>query len=104
MTAEELDAGLRRAYRGFYGRSRRARRFLREMRGRDPRFHLALTAANVNYATRYRRPHLSPQAGYEAAADDITRLLAASQAPAQEALNVAFRLARQPVPAGAPLT
>ena len=102
MTAEELDAGLRRAYRGFYGRSRRARRFLREVRGRDPRFHLALTAANVNYATRYRRPGLSPEPGYDAWPEDIARLAAASQAPAQEALNVAFSSARAALPVAGP--
>ncbi len=98
MTAEQLDAGLRRAYRNFYGRSRRARRFLREVRGRDPRFHAALTAANVNYATRYRRPSLSPEAGYDAWPEDIARLAAASRAPAQEALNVAFTAARASLP------
>ncbi|MGH9164726.1 MAG: hypothetical protein ACRDZW_04325, partial [Acidimicrobiales bacterium] len=87
-------AGVRTAYRGFYGRSRRARRFLREFRGRDPRFHLALTAANVNYATRYRSPGLSPEPGYVASPEDVAGLLEASQAPAQEALNVAFTNAR----------
>jgi len=90
MTAGELSDGLRRAYRGFYGVRPRARRFMKEVRRRDPRFHLALTAAGQNYATRYRNPHTSPYAGYEADPDDIERLIKASSAPAQEALNVAF--------------
>ncbi len=103
MTADELADGLRRAYRGFYAARPRARRFWREARRRDPRFHLALGAANQNYATRYRNPTLSPEPGYEADPDDIARLIQASAAPAQEALNVAFanvRLMPKPSPAG----
>jgi len=94
MTAEQLDAGLRSAYRNFYGRSRRARRFLRDVRGRDPRFHMALSAANVNYATRYRRPGLTPEPGYVAHPEDVAGLAETSRVPAQEALNVAFSNAR----------
>ena len=98
MSAAELEAGLGRAYRNFYGRSRRWRRFARHARGRDPRFHLAVSAANENYAHRYRNPTCSPDAGYEASPDDIAELLEASSAPAQEALNVAFTRARTSVP------
>jgi len=90
MTAAQLEAGLARAYRNFYSRSRMWRRFKRHARGREAAFHGALTAANVNYATRYRRPTCSPDPGYEASREDIARLMHASAAPAQEALNVAF--------------
>ncbi|MGH3851431.1 MAG: B12-binding domain-containing radical SAM protein, partial [Pseudonocardiaceae bacterium] len=100
MTPAELETGLARAYRNFYGSRRRWNRFKRTARGRDVIFQLALTAANVNYATRYRNPTCSTDAGYEADADDIAGLMAASAAPAQEALNVAFAAAqtRLPVP------
>ena len=90
MTAEQLEDGLRRAYRGFYAVRPRARRFWREVRRRDPRFHGALTVANHNYATRYRNPRPSPEEGFEASAEDLASLVQASAAPAQEALNVAF--------------
>ena len=93
MTAAELEAGLATAYRSFYSRPRRRGRFRRLGKGREKAFHLALSAANRNYATRYRDPHCSPEDGYEADPDDIKGLLAASAAPAQEALNVAFATA-----------
>ncbi|MDQ6727431.1 MAG: B12-binding domain-containing radical SAM protein [Actinomycetota bacterium] len=90
MTAEQLEAGLGRAYRNFYGVQRRARRFLRHRQGRETIFHLALATTNENYAWRYRNPGPSKGEGYEASAEDIAGLMAASSAPAQEALNVAF--------------
>ncbi|MDP8937989.1 MAG: B12-binding domain-containing radical SAM protein [Actinomycetota bacterium] len=90
MTAAELESGLATAYRNFYSRSRMWSRFKRHAKGREAVFHGALTTANVNYATRYRRPTCSPDPGYEARKDDIARLMHASAAPAQEALNVAF--------------
>ena len=94
MTAAELEAGLARAYRTFYSPARRWARFRRNRAGRETVFHLALSAANENYASRYRNPHCSPEPGYEASKEDIQNLMAASQAPAQEALNVAFLKAK----------
>ena len=94
MTAAQLETGLATAYRNFYSRSRRWARFRRHRAGRETVFHLALNAANHNYATRYKDPHCSPEPGYEAAKEDISALIAASQAPAQEALNVAFLKAK----------
>ena len=90
MTAGQLEDGLRQAYRWYYRRSRRARRFLRESGRRDPRFNLALAAAASNYDHHYRRLRLFPGPAYEAAPEDVARLARASAAPAQEALNVAF--------------
>ncbi|MCA1684004.1 MAG: hypothetical protein LC708_02610, partial [Actinobacteria bacterium] len=74
--------------------SRRWGRFRRNFKGRETVFHLALSNANQNYAHRYKNPHVSPEPGYEAAKEDIAALMAASQAPAQEALNVAFLKAK----------
>ncbi|HVF15113.1 MAG TPA: radical SAM protein [Acidimicrobiales bacterium] len=94
MSAEQLQRGLAAAYRNFYSRPRRRRRFLRNFKGRDALFHLALSRANFNYAHRYKNPQASPEPGYQAAKEDISALLATSQAPAQEALNVAFLKAK----------
>jgi radical SAM superfamily enzyme YgiQ (UPF0313 family) len=94
MTAEQLETGLATAYRNFYSRSRRWGRFRRNFKGRETVFHMALSAANENYAHRYKSPHVSPEPGYEAAKEDISALMAASEAPAQEALNVAFLKAK----------
>ncbi|MGQ0742735.1 MAG: B12-binding domain-containing radical SAM protein [Acidimicrobiales bacterium] len=98
MTPEDLETGLARAYRRFYAPARRWRRFKRTARGREAIFQGALTTANFNYAMRYRNPTCSTDAGYEAAKEDIAGLLAASAAPAQEALNVAFADARRRLP------
>ena len=90
MSAAELEAGTRRAYRRFYQARPRLARFLRESRRRDPRFNLALAAAGHDYARHYRDPTCSDEAGYEAAAGDLALLAQASAAPAQESLSVAF--------------
>jgi radical SAM superfamily enzyme YgiQ (UPF0313 family) len=100
MSAEQLEAGLATAYRAFYSKRRRWGRFRGLAAGREKAFHLALTATNHNYATRYRNPGCSPDDGYEADPDDIAGLLAASAAPAQEALDVAYASA---VAAGTPV-
>ena len=90
MTAEQLEAGLARVYKNFYSGKRRLRRFAREVRRRDPRFHGALTTCNVNYSTRYRDIHYSEEPGYEASPEDIAALTTVSAVPAQEALAAAF--------------
>ena len=90
MTAAELEAGLRRAYRRFYRARPRLARFVRECRRRDPRFNVALAAAGQNYARHYRAPRCSADEGYEATAQDLARLAVVSAAPAQETLDLAF--------------
>jgi hypothetical protein len=98
MTAQQLETGLATAYRTFYSKRRRFNRFKRNFKGRETVFHMALSTANENYAWRYRNPHVSPEPGYEAAKEDISALMAASSAPAQEALNVAFLKAKATTP------
>ncbi|MDQ6928288.1 MAG: B12-binding domain-containing radical SAM protein [Actinomycetota bacterium] len=90
MTATQLEEGLRRAYRRFYSTKPRFRRFWREARRRDPRFNSAMALCGQNYATRYRQPHHSTEAGYEAHPDDIESLATVSAVPASEALDAAF--------------
>ncbi|HWH35564.1 MAG TPA: radical SAM protein [Acidimicrobiales bacterium] len=90
MTAEELEVGMRRAYRRFYQARPRLARFWRESRRRDPRFGTALAVAGQNYATHYRSPRCSDEPGYHAEPADLERLALASAAPAQESLAVAF--------------
>jgi len=95
MTPQQLDDGLRHAYRWFYGRSRRWRRFAREAPRRDPRFNMALGYAGHGYARHYQPKRFSQGAPYVAAPEHVRALLAASQAPAQEAVAVAFAGARR---------
>jgi radical SAM superfamily enzyme YgiQ (UPF0313 family) len=95
MTARELEEGLLQAYRWFYAGSRRWRRFLREVPRRDPRFNMALGAAGHGYDRHYRPRRMTHGAPYHAAADHVKELLVASQAPAQEAVAVAFSGARR---------
>ncbi len=90
MSARQLEEGTLQAYRWFYARGRRWRRFARESRRRDPRFNMALAAAGRNYARRYTSPRRQDGVGYEASPDEIQYLAEASRAPAQEALGVAF--------------
>jgi len=94
MSSTQLEDGLRLAYRRFYATRPRMRRFVREAPRRDPRFNMAMAATGHNYARHYRRFKRSPEAGYEAHPADVAGLALASAAPAQEALNVAFRLVR----------
>jgi hypothetical protein len=92
------ESGISPDGRTFYSASHRWNRFRRNFKGRETVFHLALSNANQNYAHRYKNPHVSPDEGYEAAKEDISALMAASQAPAQEALNVAFLKAKAATP------
>jgi radical SAM superfamily enzyme YgiQ (UPF0313 family) len=90
MTAQQLHDGLRHAYRYFYGDRRRLGRFLRHVRGRDPRFNMAFAVANSNYHVRYHDPTVASTPEFEAAAEEVAKLALTSAAPAQEALSVAF--------------
>ena len=103
MSAEQLERGTLQAYRWFYARSRRWRRFARESRRRDPRFNMALAAAGRNYARSYTRPRGKDGVGYEASADEVRYLAEASRAPAQEALAVAFANAARRIDGGEPV-
>jgi radical SAM superfamily enzyme YgiQ (UPF0313 family) len=89
MTREQLQAGLWRAYRGFYGAGRRARRWRRHV---GMRLHWAvgstITLTNANYSARFRpRPSTRPR--YVADPDDLRTLQLVSSAPAQEAITTA---------------
>ncbi|HET7487040.1 MAG TPA: radical SAM protein [Acidimicrobiales bacterium] len=90
MSADQLNAGLRRVYELFYDGRRRLNRFGRHALNRDPRFHGAFTAANWNYHHRYKDPKIFDAADFSADPADLEHLALASAAPAQEALNVAF--------------
>jgi hypothetical protein len=108
MTAQQLHDGLRRAYRMFYDGRRRWGRFRRHAFDCDVRFHGAFTTCNWNYHHRYRDPKVFGDVPFEADRDELERLAVASAAPAQEALEVAFRqavpnvtlLPRKPLHAG----
>ncbi len=109
MTPEQLHDGLRRAYRWFYQGRRRLPRFTNHVLDRDWKFNAAFAACNYNYDHAYRRLDLDPAPDWQADPDEIARMARASEAPAQEALNVAFAqaapnvtfLPRKPAGAGA---
>ena len=93
MTAAQLHDGLRQVYRTFYDGRRRWGRFRRHLSDRDLKFQGAFTASNWNYHHRYRDPKLFDGPPFEADREELERLAVASAAPAQEALEVAFRQA-----------
>ena len=93
MTARQLHDGLRQVYRTFYDGRRRWGRFRRHLSDRDLKFQGAFTTCNWNYHHRYRDPKLFDGPPFEADRGELERLAVASAAPAQEALEVAFRQA-----------
>jgi hypothetical protein len=93
MTAQELHDGLRKAYRMFYDGRRRWGRFRRHAFQRELKIQAAFTTCNLNYHHRYCDPKLFDAPPFEADPGDLERLALASAAPAQEALNVAYRQA-----------
>ena len=60
------------------------------MRDRDWKFNAAFAASSYNYDHAYRRLDLDPAPDWQADPDEIKRMALASEAPAQEALNVAY--------------
>jgi len=99
MTVAQLEEGTWGAYRAFYGRRPRARRFARHLRtGMPAIFTGALLANNWAYARHYRSSTTTAPP-FEPDPDDLRQLLVTSAVPAQEALGQAFR---QAVSIGAP--
>ena len=91
MSAAELQAGLWRAYRRFYGRGARLRRWRRHVGLRlRPEVGATVTMTNANYA-RHFRPGSTGRPRYEADPDDVAGLLEVSRAPASEAITTAVR-------------
>ena len=89
MTREQLQAGLWRAYRGFYGGGRRFARWRRHLgMGLHPAVGSTITMTNANYASRFRpRPNERPS--YVADPDDLMTLQLVSSVPAQQAITTA---------------
>lgn len=92
MSPAALEEGLWRAYKSFYSGPRRRRRLRRHVAGRfHPVFTAAFFANNRDYARRYHASQDTGHASYTADPGDIELLLATSSAPAQQAIQVAFR-------------
>ena len=105
MSTEQLEAGLWRAYRRFYGARPRTRRWLRHIGlGLDPRVGSTVTMTNINYRWHYR-PRPSTRPVYDADPGDIEKLLKVSSVPAGDAISVAVEqfvgLPRRRMPAEA---
>lgn len=87
MSSEDLERGLWRAYRIFYGGRPRFRRWLRHCRMQThPAVGVGITAANWNYARRYRPSAAGNRPSYVAQDEDLALLLTTSQQPAERAL------------------
>jgi len=89
MTRPQLQAGLWKAYRGFYAGGRRWRRWRRHVGMRlHPVTGTTITLTNANYARRFR-PGQSQRPRYVADAADLASLQLVSAAPASEAITTA---------------
>ena len=89
MSRAQLQAGLWRAYRGFYGAGRRWQRWKRHVgMGLHPVVGSTITLTNANYAARFR-PRPSERPRYEADPADMAALLVTSSAPASQAITTA---------------
>ena len=89
MTRAQLQAGLWRAYRGFYGGGRRWRRWRRHVGMRlHPVVGTTITLTNADYARRFR-PTQSRRPRYVADPADLASLQLVSSAPASEAITTA---------------
>jgi radical SAM superfamily enzyme YgiQ (UPF0313 family) len=98
MSPAALEAGLRRAYRQFYARRPRLRRWWRHVRtGFSPAMGTAITLNNANYARHFGNI-TSSRPSYVADAGDIERLKTTSSAPAERAVSTA--LSQVPVTLG----
>ena len=96
MTAAQLQAGLWKAYRRFYGARPRWRRWRRHVATRPhPLVGTTVTLTNANYARHYR-PGATARPRYVADPADLQSLLAVSSAPASEAIGTAVRLLAMP--------
>jgi radical SAM superfamily enzyme YgiQ (UPF0313 family) len=90
MSAHALEAGLQLAYRQFYGRRRRYRRWLRHLRARfGPAIGTAITLNNAGFARHYR-DFIPTRPSYTADPADIDQLRVTSGAPAERAIWTAL--------------
>ena len=89
MTRHELQAGLWRAYRNFYGGGRRWRRWRRHVGMRvQPVVGSTITLTNASYARRFKpQPRLRPR--YDPDPADLQALIVTSTAPASDAITTA---------------
>jgi radical SAM superfamily enzyme YgiQ (UPF0313 family) len=89
MSRTQLQEGLWRAYRDFYGKGRRWQRWKRHVgMGLHPVVGSTITLTNANYARRFR-PRPSERPRYEADPGDMAALLVTSSAPASLAITTA---------------
>lgn len=92
MSAAELQEGLYRAYRKFYAPAMRRRRFLRELRRREPMWSATYAMINRSYARLSRNldtPAARLQPPFRADPAHLDAVLAASQVEASRAIEVA---------------
>lgn len=89
MSRAELEAGIRWAYRDFYSRRRRLRRFRRHLRQLAPDMAIVLAGINWSFAREFHRIERQPDPPYAPPQVELERLAATSRADANRAIWVA---------------
>lgn len=90
MSQATLDAGLWRAYRDFYARRPRARRWCRHVGMLlSPPVGTGVTVTNWQYGRRYKPDARSTRPPFEADPEDVERILLTSAVPADDAVLTA---------------
>ncbi|MCX7620242.1 MAG: B12-binding domain-containing radical SAM protein [Acidimicrobiales bacterium] len=86
MSRAELEGGLRRAYRDFYSRGRRLRRFRRHLRQLAPDMAVVLAGINWSFAREFKSIRRQPEPPYSPPLIELERLAAASRVEANRAI------------------
>ena len=89
MSRAELEAGLRDAYRDFYSRRRRTRRFRRHLRQLAPDMAVVMAGINWSFAREFHDIRLSSEPPYTAPPEELERLAVTSHADANDAIWLA---------------
>ena len=92
MSREQLDEGMRHAYRAFYGRTRRWRRIRATALHRNPLISVLYASMGVSYWRNYANnpPYLAETPPFTPHPDDLATLVATSRAEANDAISVAI--------------
>ncbi len=89
MSRAELEAGIRWAYREFYSRRRRARRFRRHLQLLAPDMAVVLAGINWSFSREFRRIEHQPEPPYAPPRVELERLAVTSRADANRAIWLA---------------
>lgn len=89
LTRAQLEVGLRSAYRDFYARGRRTRRFRRHLRQLSPDMAAVLAAINWSFGREFHDIRVASEPTYAAPQVELERLARTSRADANDAIWLA---------------